>query len=222
LPDDPTESAAPEVGSVLSRAETLFKPFHTPSRTLEGIPKGILRSLTKVADISVRLESAHMEQRRSIATILKTGSHYWQTHPPIASPAHDCATPVGQPVRTGSRLQPDFVDAALGETVRQLGLVVSESKLVKKVDDLFQRVCYLSPLEGTRVLTITGYGYNHYRRGVQVSGAGYKHEKAVLGNGTFGPSACFCRPTDGFQFIFLPLLFVTVRPLISALLLSNC
>jgi len=88
-----------------------------------------------------------MEQRRGIAAVLKTGSHYWQTHLPISSPAHDCATPVGQPVRPGSGLQSDCVDTALGETVRGLGLVVGESMLVKKVDDLFQRVCYLSPLK---------------------------------------------------------------------------
>jgi hypothetical protein len=149
--DVPTELAAPEVGNILSHAEALFKAFYTPSRTFEGLPKNFLRSLTKVADISALLESAHMEQRRGITTILKTGSHYWQTHPPIGGPAPGRTTAVSQPVRTGSGLQPDFVDdAVLGEAVRRLGLVVGESMLVKKVDDLFRRVCYLSPLKGTK------------------------------------------------------------------------
>jgi hypothetical protein len=126
-------------------------------------------------------------------------------------------------VRTVLGLQADLVDNAdFGTTMRRLRLVVGEGMLVKKVDDFFQRVRYLSPLKSTRVLTGTGYEYHLYRRSVQVSGAGCEHEEAVLGDGTFGPFACFCRPTDGFQFIFLPLLFVAVRRLISVLLLSNC
>jgi len=151
LPDEPTESAAPEVGSILSRAEALFKPLYTPSRTLEGIPKDFLRSLIKVADISARLESAHMEQQRGIAKILKTGSQYWGTrHPPTARPVPGRATPFGQPVRTRTGLQTDLDDdAALDDAVQQLKLVVAESMLVKKVDDLVQRVCYLSPLKAT-------------------------------------------------------------------------
>jgi hypothetical protein len=199
LPDTPTESAAPEVDNILSRTEALFKLFY-PLHTLEGIPKDFLRSLTTVANISIRLESAHMEQRRGIATILKTGSHYWQRHPPIASSAPDRAPPGGQPVRMGSGLQPDLVDDAdFGTTMRRLRLVVGEGMLVKKVDDFFQRVRYLSPLKGTRVLTGTGYEYHPYRRSVQVSGAGCEHEEAIAGDGTFGLFACFCRPADRFS-----------------------
>ena len=95
--------------------------------------------------------------------------------------------------------------------------------LVKKVDGLFQRVCYLSPLKGTGGLTLEqATNISIGEACVQASGAGCQHEEAVLGGGTFAPCVCFCRPIDGFQFIFLSLLFVALRHLTSVLLLSDC
>ncbi|KAI5844235.1 hypothetical protein BZA05DRAFT_171187 [Tricharina praecox] len=145
----PGEPEGPEERSAISRVGAMLGHSGSQSRTRESLPAQFLRSLTKVADISGRLDAAHREQQRGVAMMIKAGGHRWPTRraqnnrtAPIHHPS------LGQSGGRTTGLQPTIGnDTELEEVLQRFKIVFDGSGLVKKVDDLFQRATNIMSID---------------------------------------------------------------------------